>query len=95
MISANEARFKWLNNSNPELMTECIWRIERLVEGSVVDGSAKEVINYVDSEYFEVTFTNEIERRLFIRYIQGIGYEMIMVQDPKKDPLTFELKFRI
>jgi len=71
----NDARWAWLNKRNPELMQECQWRIKRLLE--IAEPA---FIDWPCTEFFDVQFNNEEEKKVFLKYILGMGY-------------TFEMKF--
>jgi hypothetical protein len=68
MKEAQDARFEWLNNRNPELVSECHWRIKRLIDDSVF------YPRQTHTEKFEVTFNSEAEQEVLRKYLKGKGY---------------------
>ena len=71
MIEAKNARIEWLKNRNPELMSECIWRMDRMIKNADLKES-------YETESFDVTFNSEIEMQMFQEHIAEMGYELTM-----------------
>lgn len=66
MMTANQIREKFLNASNPELLSECEWALNAMVEKKKKNAT------------FEWDFNDEDEILLFIKHIKELGYNLTL-----------------
>jgi hypothetical protein len=69
---ANDARWSWLNERNPDLMSECFEHIKQMILDTTHEGAPA----YLScTKKFEVVFNNDNELRMLQKYLLKKGYD--------------------
>ena len=90
MITAQEARLKWLTSRNPDLVHECIWRLKRLIE--LEDLILKESLY---TEKFDITFNNNHELVVFQKYLKLSGFALNISSTVFQEKLQYNIEIGI